>query len=207
MRFESSAGVAHAVFAQVHLSHRPTADMLAMYVSTMFAALFAEAQSEPLSPQSNFHSLAVCVCLLTTAFFMWNYFEATSVVCIVVYVVWGLRALVSILKDESIEEQPRQAALHKFKKVALISAVIFVCMVLSLGLGWANVPFLRLTGQRMMLGQVSSVVSMLALCSAEFCALASVAQYFAKASGKWKWFQYMRERWARVRGVHACAQN
>lgn len=149
-----------------------------------FAALFAEAQSDPINSQAN--AVAVLLSLMTAVFLLWNCFEATSVLCILVYLVWGFRALVTTVYEALFVPQPPEEKAKKVKKAGMIAIVICVCLTLSLGLGWANSPMLRMSGQRLLMGQCSSIMYTLALCSMEFCALAKVAQYLLGVFRGWR---------------------
>jgi hypothetical protein len=150
-----------------------------------FAVLFAEAQSAPMCSRANF--VAILLSLLPAGCLIWNDFEATSVLCILVYLVWGFRELVVTIQDALNGNHSKHVTQQKLRKAALIATVITVCLILSLGLGWANGPMMRGTGQRMVVR--SAVLSMLALTSIEFCAIATVVRDVMYGFGDW------REKW------------
>jgi hypothetical protein len=164
-------------------------------VFSEFGALFAEAQSEPFCPQANV--IAVCLSLLTAAYLIWNCFEATSVLCIVIYLIWGFRALVIVVRDAMSGKQPKHVTMQQLRRAGLITAVILTCVTLSLAFGWSNAPtsMLRFAGQRMIFGHIGSIVSALALSSMEFCALAKVIRYLMHRFRDWKstWKHEIRE--------------
>lgn len=149
-----------------------------------FATLFVEAQAEPLNDQADF--LAMCLTLMTAAFLLWNRFETTSVLCVVVYLAWGFRALVATVRDALDARHPNHVAGEKFKRAGAIAVVIVTCLMLSLGLGWASSPVLRVSGQRMVMGQMSTLLYTAALCSMEVCALAKVVRWLASGFFEWK---------------------